>query len=302
MVGLSLRGVRIFRQFVWLEDGSIIMALSRPTHQPITHTVGWHLHHEKNAKLMKYQTVELNDVIIEYSLKGKSNRSIVFVNGFRIPLQNWDRLYPEIENFGKTLVYNRLGTGNSSKATSDQTGRIVVETLRALLKAINHSPPYILVGHSLGGIFINLYARLYPEEVGAIVFVDASHPDEPKKQSEFQKQTFWHTMNNGLKSVERVFDKYKYSEDEKIDETINQITNAGNFPQIPVAVVSGTQKMPFVPKRNFEIHLQCQKELVALTSNSKVYIAEQSGHFPQRTEPEIVLRAIQEIVESLRNV
>jgi pimeloyl-ACP methyl ester carboxylesterase len=246
---------------------------------------------------MKNQIIKLNDLIIEYSLKGEGNTSIVFINGFRMPFDSWNMLFPAIEKLGKVFVYNRLGIGKSSKAMSDQTGTTVVETLRNLLKVVDLSPPYVLVGHSLGGIFTNLYARMYPEEVSGIVLVEAAHPDEPKKQNELQQHNVVLAINNWLKSIERIFDKYKYSEDEKIDETINQVNNAPGFPQIPLAVVSGTKKMPFVPEHNFEIHLQFQKELVTLSSNSKHYTAEGSGHFPQITEPEIVLMAIKDVVE-----
>lgn len=83
---------------------------------------------------------------------------------------------------------------------------------------------------------------MYPEEVSGIVFVDATHPDEPKKQNELQQHNFVLAINNWLKSIERIFDKYKYSEDEKIDKTINRVNNARSFPQIPLAVVSGTKK------------------------------------------------------------
>ncbi|MFO7585370.1 MAG: alpha/beta hydrolase [Anaerolineales bacterium] len=246
---------------------------------------------------MKNQTIKLSDFIIEYSLKGESNTSIVLINGFRMPLDSWNMLYPDIEKLGKVFAYNRLGVGNSSKAMSDQTGSTVVETLRNLLKAVDLAPPYVLVGHSLGGIFTNLYARMVPEEVSGIVLVDAAHPDEPKKQNELQQHNFVSAINNWLKSIECIFDKYKYSEYEKIDETINQLNNARGFPQVPLVVVSGTKKMPFVPEKNFEVHLQFQKELAALSSNSKHYIAEGSGHFPQITEPEIVLAAIKDVVE-----
>lgn len=248
---------------------------------------------------MKNQTIKLNNSIIEYSLKGEGSRSIVLINGFRMPLDSWYMLYPDIEKLGKVFAYNRPGVGNSSKATSDQTGVTVVETLRSLLKAVAIAPPYILVGHSLGGLFTNLYARLYPEEVSAIVLVESAHPNEPKRQKELQQHNFVLAINNGLKSFERIFEKYKYSEDEKIEETINQINNANGFPPIPVAVVSGAKKMPFVPEKNFEIHLQFQKELIALSSNSKHYLAECSGHFPQITEPEIVLAAIRDLEQRL---
>lgn len=55
--------------------------------------------------------------------------------------------------------------------------------------------------------------------------------------------------------------------------------------------------MTFVPEKNFEIHLQFQKQLVTMSSNSKHYTAEGSGHFPHITEPEIVLAAIKAVVE-----
>ena len=162
--------------------------------------------------------------------------------------------------------------------------------------AVELPPPYVLVGNSLGGIFTNIYARTYPEEVSGIVLVEAAHPDEPKKQNEGQKQSFVLSINNGLKSIERKFDQYKYSEEEKIDETINQVKNAGGFPQIPLAVVTGTKKMPFVPESNFELHLQFQKELLALSASSKHFVAAGSGHFPQVTEPGIVVAAINYVV------
>ena len=246
---------------------------------------------------MKNPTIKLNDYVVEYSLKGEGSQSIVLINGFRMPLDSWNLLHPSIEKLGKVLAYNRLGIGNSSKAMSDQTGTTVVETLRNLLKVVDLSPPYVLVGHSLGGLFTNLYARMYPEEVSGMVLVDATHPDEPKKQNELQPHNFVVAINNWLKSIERTFDPYKYSEEEMTDETVNQVNQACSFPQIPLAVVSGTKKMPFVPERNFEIHLRFQKELARLSSTAKHYAAEGSGHFPQVTEPEIVLAAIKAVVE-----
>ena len=89
---------------------------------------------------MKNQTIILNDFIIEYSLKGEGNTSIVFINGFRMPLDSWNMLYPSIEKVGKVFVYNRFGIGYSSKAMSDQTGTTVVETLRNLLQVVDLSP------------------------------------------------------------------------------------------------------------------------------------------------------------------
>jgi hypothetical protein len=70
-------------------------------------------------------------------------------------------------------------------------------------------------------------------------------------------QIILNTINNGLKIIEKLFDKFKYSEDECdecIEETAAQIKSAGKFPHIPIAVVSGTKKMSLVPEKAFEIH------------------------------------------------
>ena len=53
----------------------------------------------------------------------------------------------------------------------------IVAELRASLQALDIEPPYVLVGHSIGGTYMELYARSYPEEVAGVVFVDSRHAD-----------------------------------------------------------------------------------------------------------------------------
>ncbi|MBI3774876.1 MAG: hypothetical protein HY273_04860 [Gammaproteobacteria bacterium] len=99
-----------------------------------------------------------------------------------------------------------------------------------------------------------------------------------------------------MKAIDTRFDKYQHSEDDCVAETVQQIEAAGSFPPIPIAVVTGGKKIPLVPEACFAIHRQCQNELTALSPYSVQIIANNSGHFPQITEPEIVIRAIQEII------
>ena len=248
--------------------------------------------------MIQKRIVNINEDTFEYSLSGKEGPNIVFISGFRIPMNSWAQLYTSAEELGRVFAYNRLGVGRSSKASAIQTGDVVVNSLRTLLKKLNVLPPYVLVAHSIGGLFANLFARMAPDEISSIVFVDAAHPDEKEKQGEFKPPILLHKVNEGVKSIERMFDKYKYSEDEHVTETVRQIRASGTFPPIPVAVVSGTKKMPFVPEESFRIHLQCQQALLALSPNSRQYVAERSGHFPQITEPGVVLDAIKDVVST----
>lgn len=239
---------------------------------------------------------ELN-VKIEYQVLGNNGQTLVFLNGFRMPFDSWSKVYPELTKKHRILLFNRQGVGKSPKADKAQVGAVVIETLQTLLAALNLNPPYVLVAHSLGGLFANLYARLYPTHVSGLVFVEASHPLEIAEQRALQPPFLVRAFNDGLKSVEKWFDPFKFSEDECIEETLNQLENAGAFPQIPMAVVSGTQKLPMVPEKSLEIHLHYQSKLLELSPFARHYPCEKSSHFPQITEPQKVVSAIEVVLE-----
>ena len=204
-----------------------------------------------SISMIQKRIVNINEDTFEYSLSGKEGPNIVFISGFRIPMNSWAQLYTSAEELGRVFAYNRLGVGRSSKASAIQTGDVVVNSLRTLLKKLNVLPPYVLVAHSIGGLFANLFARMAPDEISSIVFVDAAHPDEKEKQGEFKPPILLHKVNEGVKSIERMFDKYKYSEDEHVTETVRQIRASGTFPPIPVAVVSGTKKCRLYRRKVF---------------------------------------------------
>lgn len=229
---------------------------------------------------------------LEYKVVGNGLRNIVFLNGFRMKFESWDKVYPDLTSDNRVILYNRRGVGASSKATEPQDGDTVVGDMRAMFSHLGLNAPHFFVAHSLGGLFANLHARTYPKDVAGIVLVDAPHPSELAEQKKNNLPFLVHTINNGMKSIEKVLDEFKYSEDECVDETISQINNAGAFPDIPVAVVSGGKKMPFVPENAFKVHRQYQVELLGLSSKSTHYICSESGHFPQITEPEKVISAI----------
>jgi pimeloyl-ACP methyl ester carboxylesterase len=227
--------------------------------------------------------------------------NIVFLNGFRIHFKYWDKVYPALVPENSVVIFNRRGVGGSLKATETQTGDTVIREIRSLISNLDLKPPTILVAHSLGGIFANLYSRVYHNEVAGVVFVDAAHPSEVAEQQTNNPSSVLSIINNSLKAVEKYFDKFKYSEDECIEETIDQINSAGAFPDIPIAVVSGTKKMPFVPENAFAIHQKYQARLLELSSRSTHYTCHQSGHFPQITEPDKVVGAIRNIIDETTN-
>ena len=88
---------------------------------------------------------------------------------------SWDLVQPEVAKFAKVCSYDRAGLGWSERGPNPRTAGNILQELHALLQGAGVEPPYVLVGHSKGGLFVRLYAHQYPKEVVGMVLVDAAH-------------------------------------------------------------------------------------------------------------------------------
>lgn len=245
------------------------------------------------------QLIRENGATIEFFSFGSGQKTIVFINGFRMPLSNWSSVIDKLAAQGASLKltsYNRPGIGKSSKPTSQQDGHTVIQQMHHTLRAMGVTTPVTLVAHSLGGIFANLFARQYPELTEGVIFVDAPHPDEILQHKKQPIPFLLNAINNGVKHIEKLFSPYRFSEDEEIFTTINQLSEAKPFPKIPVAVITGCKKMPFAPQNAMQLHLKFQKKLLELSPLARHISALASGHFPQIDEPELVANTIRDMV------
>jgi pimeloyl-ACP methyl ester carboxylesterase len=94
----------------------------------------------------------------------------------------WDKVIAAVSKTHEICVYDRAGLGKSDSFTnSSRTTQDLALDLHALLVAAKISPPYILVGHSIGGFIIRVYASKYPSDVAGVVLVDSSIPDQWSK-------------------------------------------------------------------------------------------------------------------------
>ncbi len=115
--------------------------------------------------------------------------TVVFENGSRNTLDKWNKVIPEVAKEATVFAYNRPGYGKSDKPSTPRDGKTVVEELRQLLREQGLRPPYTLVGHSLGGLYMQMYARAYPQEVQGVVLVDSLYPGIIKKPQDFPLMT-----------------------------------------------------------------------------------------------------------------
>jgi pimeloyl-ACP methyl ester carboxylesterase len=109
---------------------------------------------------------------------GAGAPTVVLEAGIAGSCLSWSLVQPEVARFAKVCSYDRAGLGWSDAISGPRTPPRLVEELRALLKAAGVQPPYVLVGHSFGGLIIRAFAARYPSEVAGLVMVDPLDPAE----------------------------------------------------------------------------------------------------------------------------
>lgn len=118
--------------------------------------------------------------------KDKQGPTVVFFHGAGDIGLHWNLVLPEVGKFATAVAIDQAGEGWSEHGHGMALNQQVYSSHEALKKA-GFKAPYILVGHSLGGILVNLFAKEYKDEIAGIVFVDATHPDVVLKS--FNKET-----------------------------------------------------------------------------------------------------------------
>src|SRR5215831_3258079 len=90
----------------------------------------------------------------------------------------WAWVQPALASTMPVVAYDRAGLGRSEPGPRPRDARSIAAELHVALRKINVRGPFILVGHSLGGLFVRVFADMFPDEVAGMVLVDATHPDQ----------------------------------------------------------------------------------------------------------------------------
>jgi len=123
---------------------------------------------------------------------GSGDATVLFEAGIAATNLNWFHIQATVSRFASTASYDRCGLGWSSPSRTARTPTNIATELHQLLAGAGIKPPYILVGHSFGGLVMRRFALNYPEEVSSIVLVDPMRCEEwppmnPGKQAEIDR-------------------------------------------------------------------------------------------------------------------
>ena len=119
--------------------------------------------------------------------KGSGGPPVLFEAGIAATNLNWHYIQEKVSSFTATASYDRGGLGWSSPCRSERTPGNISAELHTMLESAGIQQPYVLVGHSFGGLVVRRYAAMYPEEVAGVVLVDPMRCEEwpplnPEKQ------------------------------------------------------------------------------------------------------------------------
>ncbi|MBI5277143.1 MAG: alpha/beta hydrolase [Burkholderiales bacterium] len=201
------------------------------------------------------QAVQTRGGRLAFVASGEGDARIVLVNGAGVSLDGWRALYPAIEKLGRTLAWDRFGVKGSDPPRSPQTGLAIIAALRELLAYAGFEPPYVLVGHSVGALYADLFARLHPAETRAVLFLEAAHVADPQELRSHEGG-FARAISNRLEVPPGLLRGGLHGELACLETTCRQLAAAGPFPDVPVGALAG------------------------------------GGHFPQLAQPQRVLREI----------
>ena len=179
--------------------------------------------------------VRANGRDVEIVEAGAGSATVVFESGLGDDWSPWDAVASAVSKQARVFAYSRPGYGESDPAATPRDASHIVEELRALLAARGYSPPYVLVGHSFGGTYMELFARSHPAEVAAVVLVDPRHRDflDTCEAAHLDSCGLTDSMLFWLPQIQE--DEYR-----AFAMASREIAAAGPFGSFPVRVLTGT--------------------------------------------------------------
>ena len=216
----------------------------------------------------------------------------------------WSKVQPEVAKFTRVCSYDRAGLGKSDATPQQQprTSQQMVQDLHRLLEKAGVAAPFVLTGHSFGGVNVRLYASLYPKEVVGMVLVDSVHEEEIEK---------WSAMipTEIRKQMEAAGGR-RLLGDVAVDlETSFKQMKAAKWRTTMPLIVLARGRASFEPNdyppplrslapKGEELRIEMQKDLATRSTNGNFLFAEKSGHLIQQDEPELVVEAVRRVVET----
>lgn len=262
---------------------------------------------------------------------GLNSRSDVWSRDLKQPAGEREMVFPAVAKFTHVCTYDRPGTLGEVNEELEPTGpqfypsrsdpvpmpramQAIASDLDAVLEKTGQSGPFVLVGHSLGGLFMRYYAMTRPDDVAGLVLVDATTETVWDDFKEVLPPEEWVDFEKG--TIENAELKDAYPEAEFLltapladDPMLAEVRRAiRETPLKPMPLIVLSHGIPFAApspswpvERMEQIMSANQARVAGLVPGAKHIVAQKSGHNIHQDEPELVIESIRRVVNAVRN-
>ena len=299
------------RIFVVLGVSLIVAALSGATYQWLA------TRRELAATPPPGRLVDIGGYRLHLWCTGDGAPAVILDTGLGGSSAGWGFVQPEVARFTRVCSYDRAGMGYSDPGPSPRTARRIASELAELLARSGIAGPVVLVGASIAGFDVRVFASDHPERAAGLVLVDASHEDQAHEVPRMARfvpllstigvlRLFGVSFGQRVESLApsvRQFARatsfraagYQAAADEiiHIRESAEEVRNSRRKLTIPVLVVTGARGAD-------ENWRRLQQDQASLSERGCLMIAQESGHVVAVDQPEVVVDAIRTVVETAR--
>jgi pimeloyl-ACP methyl ester carboxylesterase len=227
-----------------------------------------------------------------YLVEGKGPVAVIFESGHDDDHSAWTEIFSSISKLTRVVSYDRLGMGKSQPSDKARTYSQIAIELYEMLKQARIPPPYILVGHSMGGAVIRAFANLYQDETKGLVMLDPFNEFEsnaiPKKALEYEVMMMDSMMKRKPSTVQAEFNFLR-------SELLNGFPQLSSysFTDIPtVLMIAGSDRPPGWVKNGCDLF---QQKVIGL-SDARLIVLPQSPHYIQNYDPTSVIENIKRVL------
>lgn len=251
------------------------------------------------------ETVQLEGYALEVMTCGSGTPTVIIEPGLNVKKGAYYDLQRRLSAHANVVTYDHAGIGESTISDNPRTLPFYVKELKALIAARGLTPPFILVGHSLGGHNVRYFTDLYPDEVAGLVFLDHPHEDwfryvranwTPEEQEKYFE---WWTPDVTSADQIHLIERLEYDNN-------NDIIRGKEIPPgIPVLMFTGDnaghfRNDPAGKAEDMKAWAEMQHSLLVGLNDAKQIVDWETGHFPQRDKPKAVAAEIAGFIDRVR--
>ncbi len=274
------------------------------------------------------QMVNVEGHSLHLNCTGEGTPTVILESGLGGGSPDWSLVQPEVAKFGRVCSYDRAGIAWSTSGGGRREASQIRDELHKLLAAAHIAPPYIMVGHSIGGVYVQSFVARYPDEVAGVVLVDSSHQDQLSRIPgipAFVPYVFKVAAPVGIARIVNMVEDFpnltaeaKTKRAGLYSHTHSVYANADEMAAIPDSLAelraSPMQlgdKPLIVLSRGLSdggspeteaAWLELQSSLAQRSTNGKLIVAKNSGHYIQFFEPGLVIDCIRQVIRQATTI